>query len=148
MSVNAGNTTAYGVEAEIKHFLNEYIQWFVNYTFTHSKVVNDIDADQDGANIPFVPNHMVNVGATVRLLDDLVIAPYLHYVGTYYDSTSKSGRQKFGQYATINAHLQKGIVKNVVLNLDLTNITNNKYEMPWQFRDPGFAAFGSLELVF
>jgi len=32
--------------------------------------------------------------------------------------------------------------------VDLNNITNKKYDMPWQFKDPGFNAFGSLELKF
>jgi hypothetical protein len=30
--------------------------------------------------------------------------------------------------------------------VDLQNLTNNRYVMPWQFRDPGFFALGSLEL--
>jgi hypothetical protein len=28
------------------------------------------------------------------------------------------------------------------------NITNNKFEMPWQFQDPGFAVAGGLKFVF
>ena len=35
-----------------------------------------------------------------------------------------------------------------LLNFDLINLTNRKYEMPWQFQDPGFSMFGSLEVQF
>jgi hypothetical protein len=40
----------------------------------------------------------------------------------------------------------RGFEGNFVL--DLINLTNNTYEMPWQFQDPGFSMFGSLELHF
>jgi len=146
MSVNAGDTTAYGVEAQIKQYLNEYVQWFANFTFTQTKVNNDIDHDQDGSNIPFTPNWMANVGAVFTPFKSIVIAPYFQYVGIYYDSTSLSGRLKFGNYGVVNMHMQGDITKNIRLNLDLNNITNNKYEMPWQFQNPGFSAFGSIQV--
>jgi outer membrane receptor protein involved in Fe transport len=73
-------------------------------------------------------------------------------VGNYYDSTSKSGRKKFGDYQVVNIKLQKTLVKTADYSMnaavDLNNITNKKYEMPWQFRDPGFNALGSLEFTF
>jgi outer membrane receptor protein involved in Fe transport len=150
--VNAGNTTAYGAELELRHFVNEYLEWFVNYTYTKTKVRNDLDPDQDGANISFVPDYMANVGAMIKLPKKLTISPYLHMVGSYYDSTSKSGRLKFGPYQVVNANIQKLLVKTqgyrANLNIDLNNITNKRYEMPWQFRDPGFSAFGSIEIIF
>jgi len=34
------------------------------------------------------------------------------------------------------------------LFLDLYNITNNEFEMPWQFKDPGFSATGGIKAVF
>jgi outer membrane cobalamin receptor len=72
-------------------------------------------------------------------------------VGTYYDSTSKTGRIKFGDYETLNIKLQKVFEigkSQLKCNLDLNNVTNNKYEMPWQFQNPGFSAFGSIEYNF
>ena len=147
MSVNAGDTTSYGVEAQVKQFLNEYVQWFANFTFTQTKVNNNIDPDQDGSNIPFSPNWMANVGAVFTPLKSVVIAPYFQYVGIYYDSTSLSGRMKFGNYAVVNMHMQGDITKNIRLNLDLNNITNTKYEMPWQFQNPGFSWLGSIQVM-
>ena len=150
-SVNAGKATSYGIEAEIKHSLNKYLQWFANYTYTHTQVKNNPDPDQNGTNIPFVPDHVVNAGVNVNLPYGFLVSPYLHWVGTYYDSTSKSGRLKFGPYEVINVKLQKGFTidkAQLKCNLDLVNITNNRYEMPWQFRDPGFSVFGSIEAAF
>jgi outer membrane receptor for ferric coprogen and ferric-rhodotorulic acid len=90
---------------------------------------------------------MANVGAVFTPLKSVLIAPYFQYVGIYYDSTSLSGRMKFGNYAVVNMHMQGDITKNIRLNLDLNNITNNKYEMPWQFQNPGFSALGSIQVI-
>ena len=150
-AVNAGKADSYGFEAEIKHSLNKYLQWFANYTYTHTKVKNNPDPDQNGTNIPFVPDNVVNAGVNLNLPYGFVFSPYLHWVGTYYDSTSSSGRLKFGPYEIINVKVQKGFTidkTQLKCNLDLVNITNNRYEMPWQFRDPGFSIFGSVEVNF
>ncbi len=37
-SVNAGKATSYGIELEVKQILTQYLQWFVNYTYTWTNV--------------------------------------------------------------------------------------------------------------
>ena len=48
-----------------------------------------MDKDQDGSNVPFVPNYMANLGVTFSLPCDITISPYVRFVGSYYDSTSE-----------------------------------------------------------
>jgi outer membrane receptor protein involved in Fe transport len=147
-SANAGNATSYGVEVTLDHSLGRSLSWFANGTYTHSRVENPLDPDQEGAAIPFVPDWMANVGASVSLPHGFAVSPYLRAVGTYYDSTSKAGRQSFGGYAIPALKLQSvvaaGARSDVVFALDLNNITDNRYAMPWQFRDPGFSVFGTV----
>ena len=38
--------------------------------------------------------------------------------------------------------------QTVALFADLNNLTNRKYAMPWQFRDPGCNVFGGLDFRF
>ena len=64
-SVNAGKTKSYGVELEIKHRFEKYAEWFANYTYTKTNIKNNVDKDQDGSNVPFVPNYMANLGVDV-----------------------------------------------------------------------------------
>jgi outer membrane cobalamin receptor len=90
---------------------------------------------------------MANVGAVFTPIKRVLIAPYLQYVGRYYDSTSLAGRMRFGDYTLINMHMQGDISKNIRINVDLNNITDRKYEMPWQFQNPGFNAFASIQLI-
>lgn len=151
-SVNAGNAYSYGFELNMEHRLAESLRWFANFTYTSSRIDNPLDHDQDGADISFVPDYVANAGVTTKLPFEITLSPYLHMVGNYYDSTSKSGRKKFGSYQVVNVKGQKSLYKggDYTLNatLDLNNIFDRRYEMPWQFQDPGFNAFGSLELKF
>ena len=151
-SVNAGETTSYGVEVEVRQFVNRYFQWFANYTYTHTDVANDVDPDQDGSDVPFVPDHMGNVGFSAQFPFGLIITPYLNVVGTYYDSTSKSGRKSFGPYEVLSANVQQILYEtpenSIRLNVDLYNLTDNRYEMPWQFQDTGFSVLGGVEARF
>lgn len=151
-SVNAGKATSYGIEVELKHILNRYLQWFANYTYTWTTLKNGVDPDQDKSNLSFVPNYTGNVGLTLSLPKEIFFSPYLHAVGSYYDSTSKSGRLKFGPYQTVNVNLRKAFMTpssgTFNLTLDLYNVLNQKYEMPWQFQDPGFSLFVGLEARF
>lgn len=151
-SVNAGKAYSCGFELNLEHRLAEALRWFANVTYTSTRVDNPLDLDQDGADISFVPNYVANAGITTRLPYDITVSPYMHLVGDYYDSTSKSGRKKFGTYQVINIKVQKSLLKSsdYTLNasLDLNNVFDRRYEMPWQFQDPGFNAFGSLELTF
>jgi iron complex outermembrane recepter protein len=151
-SVNASKASSYGIEISVVHDVTDKFKWFANLTYTDSNVKNSLDHDQDGNNIPFVPDTVANAGITMKLPLAVTISPYVHMVGKYYDSTSKSSRIKFGPYEVVNLKLQKNLFRTadytMNIAIDLNNITNRRYEMPWQFRDPGFNAFGSIDVTF
>ena len=151
-SVNAGDQTkSYGAELELRHAPIESLEWFANYTFTHSEIKSKTDPDQDGAEVPFVPAHMGNVGMDLLFPHDFYVSVYLHLSGEIYDSTSKAGRNKFDAYEVLNMSVRKTLIneenRKIDLYLDFYNLTNNEYEMPWQFQDPGFAATGGIKIV-
>jgi outer membrane receptor protein involved in Fe transport len=151
-SINAGDAQAYGLELVYKHQVSDWVHLFANYTQTSSRISNPLDKDQDGSNITFVPNYLVNAGLEVNYKNSLKLTPYLHAVGEYYDSTSKSGRSVFGPYQVLNLKIEKTVYRandySVVLFTDLNNLTHRRYLMPWQFRNPGFDVLGGLHLVF
>lgn len=151
-SVNAGKSRSNGVEFEVSHFISPAIMWFANATFTETHVKNPIDPAQDRSDVPFVPNWMANVGLTANLPYEISVSPYFQYIGQYYDSTDKANRRQFGDYGVVNLKARKGLFKtqdyNAALNIDVNNLFDRKFEMPWQFRDPGFNALASIELRF
>jgi iron complex outermembrane receptor protein len=151
-SVNAGDARAYGVELVYSHRINDQFSAFANYTGTSSRIDNPLDRDQDGAAITFVPNYLVNAGLEFNYKNSFKLTPYLHAVGEYYDSTSKSGRAVFGHYQALNLKVEQTVYRtdeySVVLFCDLNNITHRRYLMPWQFQSPGIDVLGGLHLVF
>ena len=151
-SVNAGDAQAYGVEIVYKHRINDRFSVFANYTATSSSINNPLDQDQDGAAITFVPDYLVNAGLEFNYKNSFKLSPYLHAVGEYYDSTSKSGRSIFGPYQVLNIKVEQTVYRtdeySVVLFCDLNNVTHRRYLMPWQFQNPGIDVLGGLHLVF
>ena len=151
-SINAGKATSYGLEISVDHKFAKAFSWFANLTYTSTKVDNPLDADQNGSDLSFTPDYLANLGVSTILPGELIISPYLQLVGHYYDSTSRSGRSEFGSYGVVNLKAQKTIYTTekytVLASLDLNNLTDQKYKMPWQFQDPGFNTFASLEVRF
>ena len=151
-SVNAGNARSYGLELVYNHQVRADLNLFANYTYTSSRISNPLDADQDGAEITFVPDHLFNAGLEFNYRNDFKLTPYLHVVGEYFDSTSKSGRTVYGPYYTLNIKVEKTVFRTddyaVVLFCDLNNLTDQRYRMPWQFQDPGIDVLGGLHLAF
>jgi iron complex outermembrane recepter protein len=152
-SINAGDRTkSYGFELSFKQKPLSWLEWFANYTYTKSRIESSTDMDQDGAEIPFVPAHMGNIGVQMDLPQDIEASISLHMAGSIYDGSSLSGRTKFDSYETLNSHIQKCLIKSDSYRLnayiDLYNITNNKFEMPWQFQDPGLSATVGIKMSF
>lgn len=151
-SVNAGKAKSKGIEITLNHAISKNVSWFANWTYMDTEVNNKLDPANDNSNIPFVPQYVINVGITANLPYDITISPYLSAVGKYYDTTSKPDRKKFGPYEIINIKAAKLLYKTqsykANLNIELSNITDKKFEMPWQFRDTGFNAFAGMELIF
>ena len=53
-----------------------------------------------------------------------------------------------GNYGVLNVRLQQNWRPGLDLVVDLNNIGNRRYDMPWGFRDPGFSGFiGSNSLL-
>lgn len=152
ISINAGNARSLGIEVPFRYRVSDRLDWFVNLTGISTHVKNPLDPDQDKANLSFVPNLVVNAGMGIKLPYQLTLSPYLQAVGTYYDSTSKSGRRSFGSYQELNLRIMKRLFQGdgfaTHLSLDLNNLTDNRYELPWQFRNPGFNFFCGLEFGF
>ena len=148
LSENAGSARAVGVELDIRYAPSPEFAWFANVTQIHSRVENPANPDQDGTAIPFVPKKVVNLGLTLRLPGQLTLSPYYHWIGRYYDSTSLAGRLPFGNYGVFSLRLQQPLRRDIALVVDLNNLGNRRYDMPWGFRDPGFSGFAGLNLTF
>ena len=125
MSMNVGSARSIGFELNVAHQATDWLSWFANLTLAATRVENRLDPDQDGAAIPFVPDQLANVGLTARLPARLQVSPSVHLVGTYYDSTSKAGRRRFGPYPVLNLRARKTLIAAELFEAHVTLDLNN-----------------------
>lgn len=147
MSINAGDeTTSNGFEVEINHTISDEFSWFANYTYMKPKIKG-----QENSTVAFAPNHIFNAGLFYKSDFGLKINPMLNYGSEYYDGNSTLG-DAFKQGVLVNLFVSQNIIKKSNADLDIFlkvyNLTNNKYEMPWQFRNTGTAITAGFVIDF
>jgi len=151
-SINAGKSHSNGFEVEASQQLNSNVTWFANYTYMKTTIDNSSNVDQDGTEIPFAPANNANVGFDLSFDFGLHLHPYVNYSSDFYDSNSKSGRKAFTQGAIVNLSAMQTIAHGeghaTVLFLHVSNLTDNQYEMPWQFKNTGIGSTGGLKVTF
>jgi outer membrane receptor protein involved in Fe transport len=143
MSINAdGATKIQGIEIGLKQLINKKIEWFANTTYIKSKIYDPNNPDQNGVEVPFVPSFTGNLGLTFKFPLDIQVIPSVHYGGRIFDSSSKKDRNSYDSRELLNLIIIKAFniseMNRLDISLKLYNLTNNKYDMPWGFRDPGF----------
>ena len=150
--INAGKTTTLGIEAEFNHYINERLNWFGNYTFTTTDIENATDPDKDGAEVNFVPAHIVNAGLRARLPQGVRAVVTLQYFSAINVNISNTGPGELDGYEVLNARLEKDFVTrdglDVRFYVEPYNLTNNEFELPWGFQDPGFSTMGGVTVAF
>jgi iron complex outermembrane recepter protein len=151
-AINAGKCTSYGVEITLQHQINPHLSWFANYTYTHSRIENSVNANLDDVELSGYPEHMGNLGAFVQLPYEITASAYLRLVGDVWNSTSKSSRIELDGYEVLSMKFEKSFslreVHTIKLFLELNNITDNKYKTIYYYQDPGFTTFGGIQLTF
>ena len=144
-SVNAGGTTSSGFEIEVKQTVSERLSWFVNYTYMKTSV-------QDAGTVPFAPEQVANAGINIFMPFGLIISSYLNYNNGFYDSSDEAGRNFFKPGTLLNLNISQKLAETESFKLEgfgeFYNLTNNRYEMPWQFRNTGFSVMAGLRASF
>jgi outer membrane receptor protein involved in Fe transport len=152
MSVNAGRTESRGIEMSLQQHFDFGIDWFANITLTKSEIVDHSNPDQDGSEVPFVPGVVGNLGITLYLPGRIQVSPMLHWSGSIFDSSSKAHRNSFDMGEVFNLIISKEFEfkkdRSLTVFVKLYNLTDNKFDMPWQFRDPGFQGTLGLTMRF
>ena len=151
-NINAGQTTTNGGELEVTHRLSDMVEWFANYTYTNAEVTdNPTDRAKEGAKMNFVPETAIGIGAHLTLAQGLRATITAQSYSGIYGGIDKSAEPLDG-YVLVNARLQYGVSTrdgyDLTLFVEPYNITNQTFEMPWGFQDPGFSTNGGLTVSF
>jgi iron complex outermembrane receptor protein len=150
-SENAGSARALGFELDARYSPSAALSLFANLTRTHTRVKDPEQRRPRWHRDPLCPGR---AGQCRRypcaFPATSARSAYYHWIGRYYDSTSRGSRQAFGHFGLVNARLYTDLIHNarheVRLTLDLNNLTDRQYRMPFDFRDPGFNAFVGVDL--
>ncbi len=149
--INAGNTATTGVELEVSHRLDETVEWFANYTYTNAEVKEHLDENQVGAKINFVPESAIGAGVHLTFSQGLRATVTVQSYSGIYQDINKDAEPLDG-YMLVNARLEQRVRTqdgyDLSLYLEPYNITNQAFEMPWGFADPGFSVNGGLMVSF
>ena len=139
ITVNAGESESYGVEANLVASLNRHLQLNASYGYTEATFVK-YDAgihkdtqekiDYSGNYVPFVPKHTLNVGGSYsfffndRWAQSLTLGANLTGAGKIYWTESNHASQDF--YSTLNGFVS---LKTKAMEIELwgRNLTDNEY---------------------
>jgi iron complex outermembrane recepter protein len=150
--INAGKTLTTGLEVEVRHSPAGWLQWHANYTFTKAEVDDNLDPDKDGADMNFVPQNVINLGARFALPGDLTASANVQLFSSMKQSISNANPGELDGYELVTARIEKRFAdrdgREIRAYLEPYNLLNNDFEMAWGFKDPGFSATGGLTVSF
>lgn len=133
ITVNAGESESYGVEANLVASLNKNLQLNASYGYTEATFVKyDAGKDEDysGNYVPFVPRHTMNIGGSYSFFfnnswaKSLTLGANATGAGKIYWTEANNASQDF--YATLNGYIS---LKTKAVQIDLwgRNLTDNEY---------------------
>ncbi|MBR5612452.1 MAG: TonB-dependent receptor [Bacteroidaceae bacterium] len=133
ITVNAGESESYGVEANLIANLNRHLQLNASYGYTHATFVKHNageNEDYSGNYVPFVPMHTLNVGGSYAFhfkdswAKSLTLGANLTGAGKIYWTESNHVSQDF--YSSLNGYISLQ-TNAVVIDLWGRNLTDNEH---------------------
>lgn len=120
-----GRTRHYGLEAEVnRSFWNDRIESFFNVTFQQAEFRGGIFGGNLMTN---VPDHLANVGLTLKPLQGLTTSITAHEVGKQFVVSDQANAQpKLKRSNTVDWDMKYDI-KNIEFWLNMSNIFNREY---------------------
>jgi outer membrane receptor protein involved in Fe transport len=151
-SINTGSSNSTGGEIELSHKLSEGVSWWINGTLMSTDIINEMDQNQNEVEIPFAPKFVFNAGINYYSSFGLTLIAALNFNDGFYDAVSKIERNYFKPGLVINVYIAQEIFKSNIYSVEgftqLYNLTDNRYDLPWQFKNPGFSGMFGIKVTF
>ena len=133
ITVNAGESESYGVEANLVASLNRHLQLNASYGYTEATFIKynaGEDQDYSGNYVPFVPRHTLNIGGSYAFhfndswAQSLTLGANVTGAGKIYWTEANNASQDF--YTTLNGYVS---LKTKAVQIDLwgRNLTDKQY---------------------
>jgi vitamin B12 transporter len=149
---NLNHLSVKGLDIELKHSLNEFIQYTLDFTYLNARQRNDeiiysyydwmadtgltITAETERA-AAFTPEYSISSAVDVELPRDFgfnisgqYVSARVNYYANYDDYPAVSmDTKRLGAYLVINAALTKRIFKQIILTGGIKNVLDTDYAM-------------------
>ncbi len=135
---NIGETKQYGYEVEIAYNMYKFLKHKLNYTYLRAE---DKKTDKD---LTYKPMHKINYTVTAIPLKQVKINADISYVATTLDEY----RNYLKDYCTVNLRVDYQLTKNISVWAKCDNITNEKYQLSYDYPMPGITGYSGIDIKF
>lgn len=135
---NIGETKQYGYEVEIGYDMYKIIKHKLNYTYLRAE---DKKTKKD---LTYKPMHKINYALTVLPLEHVKVNADISYVATTLDEY----RNYLKDYCTVNLRVDYVITKNISVWAKCDNVTNEKYQISYDYPMPGVTGYSGIDIKF
>jgi len=135
---NIGETKQYGYEVEIGYNMYKFLKHKLNYTYLRAE---DKKTNKD---LTYKPMHKINYALTVLPVKQVKVNADISYVATTLDEY----RNYLKDYCTINLRVDYQLTKNISVWAKCDNITNEKYQLSYDYPMPGITGYSGIDIKF
>ncbi|MEN9373789.1 MAG: hypothetical protein RIR79_1341 [Pseudomonadota bacterium] len=127
---NIGQTQRRGIDVELNARPNDKTRLWASASFQDSQIVLAEAANTVGKEIDHVPRQLINMGLEYQVSDAFKFGLWVnHQSDSYLERTNSTG--KFGAYTLLNASAQYQINRNLSVDVQARNLTNQYHEYVW-----------------
>ena len=129
-SENIGKTQRQGLDVEINARLDAKTRLWASASLQRSKILFAEMASTVGKEIDHVPHRLINLGGEYQATEALKLSAWInHQSNSYLERTNATGQ--FGGYTLLNASARYQVNRELSIDLQARNLTNQYHEYVW-----------------
>jgi iron complex outermembrane receptor protein len=129
-SENIGKTQRQGLDVEINARLDAKTRLWASVSWQQSQILFAETASTVGKEIDHVPHRLINLGGEYQASDAIKLAAWInHQSDSYLERTNATGQ--FGGYTLLNALARYQVNRELSIDFQARNLTNQYHEYVW-----------------
>lgn len=147
---NIGESSSRGIEFDSTFFLTNELRMTLNYTWNETEIEeNPSNPSQEGNELPFSPEHKVNLGLHYKEPNNYMLSLFGRYLDDQHTNDDNikytaDGEEKFMDSSFVvdfkakkEFHVNKGMFKALEWSLSVDNVFDEDYRTLYIYEDPG-----------
>ncbi len=150
-----GELRSRGIELGVSGNLGDKVQLFGGYTYTDAKLVNSVNAANEGKPFANIPKHSASLLATYALTDRFEIGGQVYHQSKIFGGSQVAGTAFVPSYTRFDAVARWQVREGLEARVNVLNLTDKLYYdaiyrsgSPFAYVAPGRSATLSLTASF